>query len=109
MVEKKQIYTNYKSQNKWLGIIDYKSLTVIIIYTLLIFLFVKEINLSFKISVYLFTILVSPVFIILCFNTKDGSTIDILLIVITFFVKRKIYIDLKYIDNKKGLIYKKIE
>lgn len=108
MIEKKQIYASYKSQNKWLGIIDYKSLTIIIIYTLIIFLFIKNLNFNFTLSFYIFSIFVSPVFVILCFNIKDDSAIDILIIIIIFLRKRKIYTNLNQLSTKKEYIYKKL-
>ena len=109
MIEKKQIYSSYKSQNKWLGIIDYKSLMVIIIYIILIFLFIKNLNFSFTASLYIFTLLVSPIVIIFCLNTKNGSAIDILIVIIMFLIKKKIFIDLKDVTNKKGYVYKKLD
>ena len=38
---KHYIYLNYKRKNKWLGIIDYKSLIIICIYIFVIIYFLK--------------------------------------------------------------------
>jgi len=103
---KKQIYSNYKRQNKWLGIIDYKSLVFIVIYGFIIFLLIKKINFSFTVSLYIFIILMSPLIVLLFINTNNGSAIDILIILLKYFFKNKIYVNLKYYSKDKCYIYK---
>lgn len=104
---KKQIYINYKRQNKWLGIIDYKSLLFVVTYGLAIILLLKKININFVVSLYAFIILMSPLIVLMFINTKNVSAIDILIIIIKYFLKNKIYINFKYYSNDKCYIYKK--
>ena len=47
-------YQNFNRKNKWMGIIDYKSLLVLVIYMFIIFSAIRVLNLSFKLSMYLF-------------------------------------------------------
>ena len=103
---KKQIYLNYKRQNKWLGLIDYKSLLFIIIYGLAIIFVLKKISLNFVISFYIFIILMSPLVIVILINTKSGSAIDILFIIIKYFFKNKLYVNFKYYSKDRQYIYK---
>lgn len=103
---KKQIYTSYKRQNKWLGLIDYKSLLFVIIYGISIILILKKMNLNFIISLYIFIILMSPLIVLVFINTRNGSAIDIIYMVITYFFKNKKYVNLKYYSNDKRYIYK---
>lgn len=103
---KKQIYSNYKRQNKWLGLIDYKSLLFVITYGLVIIFILKKISFNFVISFYIFIILMSPFLVLLFVNTKSYSAIDILVIIMKYFFKNKIYVNLKYYPNDKCYIYK---
>lgn len=106
MDKKKQIYINYNRQNKWLGIIDYKSLLVSIIYGLIIILVLKNIKFNFIISFYIFIILMSPLLVLIFITTKNGSAIDVLLIIIKYFLKNKMYINTKYYNNDRRYLYK---
>lgn len=103
---KKQIYSNYKRQNKWLGLIDYKSLLFIITYGLVIIFILKKVSFNFILSFYIFIILMSPLIVLIFVDNKNGSAIDILIIIIKYFFKNKIYVNLKYYSNDKRYIYK---
>ena len=109
MIEKKEIYSNYKRQNKWLGIIDYKTLTIISIYCIVILYVVIKLNLSFTFSVNIFCILISPAIVILFVNGKNDSAVDILIIIIRFAINMKIFVNLDYYNSKKSYRYIKQE
>lgn len=104
-MESKRIYANYKAPNKWLGIIDYKSLLVLIIYALILILIIKNLNLKFVSSFYIFIILLSPSLAILCVSNKNVSSVDMLYVIIRYFIKNKIYLDVKFISNNKRYKY----
>lgn len=106
MNEKKQIYMNLKRQNKWLGIIDYKTLMFIIIYCLILVVMLKQLQFSFTISIYVFIILVSPLIALNFINTKNNSAIDVIVIIIKYLLKKKKYVNLKYFCKDKNYVYK---
>ena len=106
MEDKKRIYKNLKREIKWLGIIDYKTLTFIIIYCLVIFVILKKLQFNFTISIYLFIILTGPLIVINFVNAKNNSAIDVIVIIIKYLLKQKKYVNLKYFCNDKMYVYK---
>lgn len=107
MIEKKEIYMNYKRQNKWMGIIDYKTLTIVIGYIIIIFYIIKSFNLSFSASVNVYSVLITPAIALMFINNKNGSAIEILIIILKFLINRKIFVDTKY--YKKDKLYKYVK
>lgn len=105
MIEKKEIYMNYKRQNKWLGIIDYKTLTIVIAYSLFILYLLINLKLSFKISVYVFSILIIPIIALMFVSSKNGSAIEILVVIIKYMLNKKIFVDTRYLDKNKMYKY----
>ena len=84
-----RIYSNYKRNNKWLGIIDYKSLIVIITYVFIIIAILKMIPLKFEYLVYIFIILVIPVISLIAINMSDESAVDSLIQVLKYCINNK--------------------
>ena len=95
MIEKR-IYKNYKRDNKWMGIIDYKTLVIIVIYVIVLFSVIKVLNFNLKVSFYLFILFLLPVFVLISFNSKNISVIDLIFVIIKFFYSKRIYIKSKY-------------
>lgn len=93
-MESKKIYPDFNRENKWLGIIDYKSLIILFIYTIslwyIIGLFLED---TFT-KMYILVIMTLPVFCIFYTNISETNT--------TYVV----YIILKYIFSKKLYVYK---
>lgn len=110
--EKKKIYMNYIRQNKWLGLIDYKSLVCILIYMFTILYFLNLVSINLEIRIYIFFVLVIPVVAVFCLNTNNQniSTVDILIIILKYQFNSNIYVDLdskKYFEPKKYIKYDK--
>lgn len=96
-MNKKQIYSNYKRNNRFLGIIDYKSLTFLVVYCILIWNIVNFFNISLEYKVYLFLILIIPIIAIFCVNINEESAFDILIIIIKYLFRRKKYVCTNYL------------
>lgn len=96
-MNEKETFMNYKRNNRWLGIIDYKSLTALVIYLIVLWnsLNLTGINLEYKI--YIFISLTIPVIVLLCIHINDESAIDVIIIILKFSLKNKIYIDTNYL------------
>lgn len=105
MIEKKEIYSNYKRQNKWQGIIDYKTLTFIVIYCIVMLYVIIKLSLSFNLSIYLLCILISPILVVLFLNGKNESAIDILFIIFKYVCNMKVFVNMDYYEKNKGQKY----
>lgn len=99
------MYANFNRKNKWLGIIEYRSLLVIIIYIFIIFHIIEYINLNVEVSIYVFIFLTLPLVAALCVNINNESLIYSSLVIYSFFKNKKIYINKRYEKTLKNEIY----
>ena len=102
-----EVFNFYNKRSKWLGIIDYKTLSILIIYILSIIKILSLFSFYYLYKVYIIAFLVLPVIIFILMNINEECIIDKLLIVIFFYLKRKIYIKSEYYA-KLNKIYKKM-
>lgn len=107
-MEKIKNYYNFKRENKWLGIIDYKTLLLLLFYIAVIVLLLKNINIKLEYLVYIFITLTLPVFIIVFINIGNESVYDVIIVLLKYYIKRKIYVKGRYIRSLKDEIYKKM-
>ena len=111
--KKRYIYLNYKRKNKWLGIIDYKSLIVLCIYIFIVICFLKHIYkfipIKLEYIIYLFIFFVIPVISALLININDESAVDTLIVIFKFCINNKIYVKKEYIKKLDKKIYKFID
>lgn len=101
------IYSNFNRKNKWLGIIDYKSLLFIIAYIFSIYNFLSLFKLDLMVAIYLFLFFTIPVVAILCVSNNNESLLDMIWMIIKFKKDSKIYVRKEYIRNLSNEIYKK--
>lgn len=106
---KQRTYQNFNRKNKWMGIIDYKSLLVLIIYMFIIFSAIRLLNLDFKISIYLFSFFTVPIISAVIININNEVAIDVILIILKFYIKNKIFIHKKELKKDRITLYKKHE
>ncbi len=92
-MNEKEIYMNYKRNNKWLGIIDYKSLTFLVIYIVITWNILSWINIRLEYKVYIFVCLSIPIIVLLFVNIDSESAIDVVLTMIKYKFKNKIYVN----------------
>ena len=104
-INKQKTFNFFKRKSKWLGLIDYKTLTFFIIYILIIVKILSIINISNILKLYIFIYLVIPFIIFILLNIKEESIIDKLFVILIFSIKRKKFIKLKNYAklNKKYL------
>lgn len=88
----KDSYSNLNRRFKWLGIIDYKSLIILLIYLFVLwnvsYLFVS--NIVYR--VYIEIVLAIPVIGLFYSNKSSESIFDILIIIIKFYISPKLYV-----------------
>lgn len=87
---------NYQFKNKFLGIIDYSTLIINIIFYLFVFclcnLFFNNIN----IKLFIFISICFPIFILSITGLNNENIFLVLLYVLKFYKNRKIYLYKKY-------------
>lgn len=110
-MNEKEIFMSYKRNNKWLGIIDYKSLAFLGIYLTILWNILELIPTVLEYKLYIFLFLSIPICVILCININDESAIDVVIIIFKFSFKNKIYTNIKNLDvkdvNKNHKIFSK--
>lgn len=83
---------NYKFNNKILGIIDYSTAIVNIIWYILVFIVINFIFNSIKIKIFIFILLCFPFFLISVIGFNHENIISVIIYVIKFLKNRKIYL-----------------
>ena len=99
-MNEKELFMNYKRNNKWLGIIDYKSLTFLVGYLAVIWNAINLLNIPLEYKMYILISLSIPVTVVLCVNINSESAIDVVITVIKFNLKNKIYVNINYLHVK---------
>lgn len=91
-MNEKEIFMNYKRNNKWLGMIDYKSLTFLVIYLVIIWNGIDFFCITLEYKIYAFVCFSIPISVILCININSESAIDVVITIIRFNFKSKIFV-----------------
>ena len=92
---------NYKKKEKFLGFIEYKSLGVIAILSLLIFLVLKNIKLSLIISVSIFIAVVGFFSILILVGVNGENMIDFIYFIGKFSINEKVYVYRKTEEKRR--------
>lgn len=82
---------NYKFNNKILGIIDYSTAIVNVVWYILVFGLVNILFNSLKIKTFVFILLCFPFFLISVIGFNHENIISVVRYTIKFFKNRKIY------------------
>lgn len=90
-MEKEEVFPSFRRQNKWLGIIDYKSLVVFAIYFYIIYIICNVFQLSSKTILSIMIVSSVPLITTYFINSKDESIVDILFVVFRFYFSPKKY------------------
>lgn len=82
---------NYNFKNKIFGFIDYSTAIVDIIWYSIIFIFLKSLNISFTIKMYLFIILCLPLFLFSLLGFNHENIIYFISYMYKFVKNRNVY------------------
>lgn len=104
---KQYICRNFNRKNKWLGIIDYKSLVILVLYIFFVITLLRIIKISFEYSIYIFLGLVVPVVSVVFININNEVAIDVIFIVIKYYIKKVVFIHKINVKRYKYYKYKK--
>ncbi len=108
-INKQRVFNFYNRKNKWLGIIDYKTLLFCVVYMFIVFKIVLSFNISYITKTYIILNMFIPVIIFIILNLKEESIIDKIKIIILFYIRKKIYINTKYYSNNRVIYVKSVE
>jgi len=96
-INEKIMYTSYKRNNRWLGIIDYKSLFIILVYVFIIINVLDILNISFEKSIYIFIFFTVPIVSVMIINVNNESIISVIISITLFMLNKKVFVDKQYI------------
>ena len=100
-----RVYENYKVTNKFLGIISYKNLIIILVYLFSIFKMLEFVNISLIYKSYIVIFLFIPILVGVIVNVNGDNILDTIKILFKFYINRKIYVNdyeniVKFLKNK---------
>lgn len=108
-LNKQYIYLNYNRKNKWLGIIDYKSLMFLTIYIFIIIDILKITHLPFQVSIYIFLFLVVPIVGVIFINVNNEVVIDVIFLIFKFYIAKGMFVNDMHLKKFKHIYYKNME
>ncbi len=108
-INKQRIYNFYNKKNKWHGIIDYKTLFTFLIYVFILIKIVSIFNIDLLYKAYILITFILPVFIFTLVNINEECVVDKLVTIITYFLKRKIYVKYEYYAKLNKIYVKKVK
>ncbi len=103
---KQQVYNRFKRESKWLGIINYKFLIISIAYVFVIFNILKIFPIPFKVQVYLFFLLISPIIGLFFIFLGNEDAFEVLKNMVKYYISLKIYVNKVDMRSFKPSIYK---
>jgi len=90
-MKKEQVFPSFRRQNKWLGIIDYKSLFAFGIYIYIIYLICNGLEIPIKQGTTIMLISIIPLIALYFANIKEESIVEIVVIILKFCISKKKY------------------
>ncbi len=93
---------NYKFKNKILGIIDYSTGLINIIWNTIIYFILKNINITFSVKAFIFSTLSFPVLLFTIIGFNNESPIYTIKYLIRFLLRPKVYLFRKVCCNYKS-------
>ncbi len=91
---------NYKSKEKFLGLIDYKTLAAIACLAILTFFILKGLEMKVAVKVSIFIIIVGFFTILILVGVNGENMLDFLYFIIKYLINEKIYVYRKTDDKE---------
>ena len=92
MDEKARVYGGLKRKNRFLGIIDYKTLVILLGYMWIVWKIGEKIFISWIYRGYFWLILITPVIGFVYANKNEEDISHIIYVIIKFLVSPKLYV-----------------
>ena len=108
-INTKRIYANFERKNKWLGLIDYKTLSLIGVYISIIIFILSKINIELIYKIYILAFCSLPVCaMFVCSDLNQDSVFDMFITILKYLLKKSIYVkENSTIKITKKQIYKR--
>lgn len=91
MIDEKRIYPNLNKESKFMGIMDYKSLIVLLIYILIVWKLSKFMFVKMLFRFYSIIIFSVPMFGIFYANRNEANIVHVIYTIIRYIFSRKVY------------------
>lgn len=95
-INKQEVYRFLNRKNKWLGIIDYRTLFVFTIYSLIILKATFSLGIDILYKLYISIILILPFIIFIIVNINEEDILNKLRIIIMYYLNNKIFVKGEY-------------
>ena len=92
MLESNKVYRNFNRKNRFLGIVDYKTLTMLLGYMWIVWETSTKIFDNYIYSVYLLMFLTVPVIGLIYANRNEEDISHIIYVIIKFLLRPKLYV-----------------
>ena len=93
---------NYKYKNKIFGIIDYPTALINIIWNVIIYFILKNINTPISLKAFIFSTLSFPILLSTMLGFNNESPIYTIKYMISFFIRPKVYLFKKVYSNSSA-------
>lgn len=102
---KNYYYSNFKRNNKWLGIIDYRLILFLLIYVLVSIKLFSSLKIELETAFSVFCGMSVPIVALILISYKEENSIEALMFIIKYMLSRKIFVS-SNVKKFKGEIYK---
>ena len=103
-VNRQKTFNFLNKKNKWLGLIDYKTIVIFLGYLFIVYKITNYLIIDFMYKVYILIIFCLPCIIFIILNLNEECIVDKLIIIIKFLLKRKKYVNMIFYA-KNNTIY----
>lgn len=83
---------NYRFKNRLFGIFDYPTATLNIVWGVILYFILRNVNIAITIKIFIFTSLSFPVLLLSLIGFNNESPIYTIKYIIKFLIKQKIYL-----------------
>lgn len=101
-IEEKTIYPNLDRENKFLGIIDYKSLILLLIYVVGVWKISSLIFAKVMFRIYAVVILSIPIIGLFYANKNEDNITHVIYVILKYLFSKKLYV--YKITSRKGIL-----
>jgi len=107
--EKEYIFPmNYKKKEKFLGMVDYKTLVVLVIFSTLTFFILKNIAVGIGVKVTIFIMVVGFFSILMLVGVNGENMLDFLVFVCKYLIREKVYVYRKVEEKEEYNVCEKL-
>lgn len=108
-INKQKTFNFLNRKNKWLGLIDYKTILVLIVYIFIIYELISIVVIREVYKLYIMIIFVLPYIIFILLNLNEECIIDKLIVIIKFLLKRKKYVNMIFYTKNNTIYVENVE